>query len=137
MQQGLYHHHGAPWCGKSPLPLCPKWPALGHPISSEIRIPSSSCREERTKLPKDYYSRTKQTIYFSRFRAIISPGHMLQSVCASFYPAMFPSVPKSLKTELCLLLEQDKRELEKEICGSNDLQTLFCPSSTAWTSTRQ
>ena len=39
--------------------------------------------------------------------------------------------------ELFLLLEQDIRELEKELYGSNDLQMLFCPSFTAWTSTSQ
>lgn len=33
---------------------------------------------DRTKLPADYYSRTTQSIYLSRFRAIISPGHKLQ-----------------------------------------------------------
>lgn len=46
-------------------------------FSSEIKISSSSCWEDRTKLAADYYSRTKQTIYFSRLRAIISPGHKL------------------------------------------------------------
>lgn len=39
--------------------------------------------------------------------------------------------------ELFLLLEQDIRELQKELYGSNDLQMLFCPSFTAWTSTSQ
>lgn len=47
-------------------------------FSSEIKIPPSSCWEDRTKLPADYYSRTKQGIYLSRFRAIISPGHKPQ-----------------------------------------------------------
>lgn len=47
-------------------------------FSSEIKISPSSCWEDRTKLPADYYSRTKQSIYLSRFRAIISPGHKPQ-----------------------------------------------------------
>lgn len=58
-------------------------------FSSEIKISSSSCWEDRTKLPTDYYSRTKQAIYFSRFRAIISPGHKLQ--CELALSVRFPS----------------------------------------------
>ena len=92
---GSFSPQGAPRCGDSPCPLCPTWPAPGHPFSSEIRMSSSSCREKRTKLPTDYYSGTKQTIYFSRVRAIISPGHTLQSAVA--LSSHISSVHKSLK----------------------------------------
>lgn len=80
--KGLDHHMGG--AGQVPLPThpWPVWSALGHCFSLAIRISPSSLWEERTKLPIDHYSRAKQTVYFSRFRAIISPGHLLRCVPA-------------------------------------------------------
>ena len=99
---GSLSPQGAPRCGDSPCPLCPTWPAPGHPFSSEIRMSSSSCWEKRTKLPTDYYSGTKQAIYFSRARAIISPGHMLQSAVAlSSHISFRPQILKRLSCSSC------------------------------------
>lgn len=93
--KGLYQQWGGCLCGKFLLLLWPVWSALGHCFSSEIRVSSSSCWKERTKLPADYYSRTKQTIYSSRFRAIISPGHTLQCVLAlSSHVSFCPEILK-------------------------------------------
>lgn len=101
LQQDLCHPRGLPGV-VTPCPLCPTWPAPGHPFSSEIRMSSSSCREKRTKLPTDYYSGTKQTIYFSRVRAIISPRHMLQSAIALSSRISFcPQILKRLSGSSC------------------------------------
>ena len=94
-------------------------------FSSEIKISPSSCWEDRTKLPADYYSRTKQSIYLSRFRAIISPGHKLQHELPL---STAPICPQSSQSVLFLSPEQHKRKPEREARCRHDLENLLSPS---------
>lgn len=75
-------------------------------------------------LPAGYYSRTKQTIYCSRFRAIISPGHLLQCALASFRPQILKECVVPLA------------EARQKGAGSGDLRKLLSPSLAAGTSQR-